>query len=121
MATSSLVPSATNSWYSTPHSSRFSRPGARPSGCTWWTSSAPQREALGRHRVEVADDDVGLEPVLEQRVGAAVDADEHRLVLADVRPQRGEVGAVVVAAHDDERVPALELGVERRQRRAARR
>ena len=68
-----------------------------------------------RHRVEVADDDVGLEPDLEQRVGAAVDADQHRLVLADVRPQRREVAAVVVAAHDDQRVPALELGAQRRQ------
>ena len=48
----------------------------------------------------------GLRPMLEQRVGAAVDADEHRLVLADVRTQRGEVAAVVVAAHDDERVAA---------------
>ena len=62
----------------------------------------------------------GFSPMLEQRVGAAVDADEHRPVLADVRAQRGEVAAVVVAAHDDERVPAGELGVERRQRRAAR-
>ncbi len=49
------------------------------------------RQAPSRHRVEVADDDVGLEAELEQRVGAAVDADEHRLVLADVRAQRREV------------------------------
>ena len=73
-----------------------------------------------RDGVEVADDDVGLEADLEQRVGAAVDADEHRLVLAQVRLQRREVALVVVAAHDDERVPALDLRAQRRQRRSAR-
>ena len=75
---------------------------------------AAAQRAVG-DRVEVADDDVGLEADLEQRVGAAVDADQHRLVLAQVRLQRREVAAVVVAAHDDERVPALDLGAERRQ------
>ena len=91
IATSSLVPSTTNSSYCTPHSTRCLAPGARPSGCTWWTSSAPIVERALRDRVEVADDDVGLEPDLEERVGAAVDADEHRLVLTDVRAQRAEV------------------------------
>ena len=38
--------------------------------------SAPQR--LVGHRVHVADDDVGREPGLHDRVGSAVDADEHR-------------------------------------------
>ena len=62
------------------------------------------------HRVEVADDDVGLEAELEQRVGAAVDADQHRLDLAEVARalQRGQVLAVVDAPHDDERVAVLE-------------
>src|SRR6185312_3047538 len=72
-------------------------------------------EALLRHRVEVADDDVGLEAVLEERVGTAVDADEHRPVLADVRAQRGEVGAVVVPAHDDECVATGEVGPDGRE------
>ena len=62
----------------------------------------------------------GFSPMLEQRVGAAVDADEHRPVLADVGPQRGEVALVVVAAHDDERVPALELACGAAGARAAR-
>ena len=57
-------------------------------------------------RVEVADDDVGLQLHREQRVGAAVDRDQHRLVLAHVGPQRLEIVLVVVAAHDDEHVPA---------------
>ena len=35
-------------------------------------------------RVHVADDEVGLVAGLEERVGAAVDADEDRAVLADV-------------------------------------
>ena len=59
-------------------------------------------------RVHVADDQVRLESGVEQRVGAAVDADEHRLELADVVLERLEVLLVVVAAdHDDARaVPA---------------
>ena len=62
----------------------------------------------------------GCEPDLEQRVGATVDGDEHRLVLADVRPQRAQVVPVVVAAHDDERVPAADLDVAAAGARAAR-
>ena len=61
-------------------------------------------------RVHVADDEVGLVPRLDERVGAAVDADEDRLVLADVVAQGLQVLLVVVAAHDDERVPAVEVG-----------
>ena len=73
-------------------------------------------EALLGNGIEVADDDVGLQPVLEERVGPAVDADEHRTVLADVGAQRGEIRAVVVTAHDDERVAALEVASQRGQR-----
>ena len=73
-------------------------------------------QARLRHRVEVADDHVGLQADFEQRVGAAVDADEHRPVLADVRAQRGEVAAVVVPAHHDQRVTSRELRVQRWQR-----
>ena len=47
---------------------------------------------------------------LQQRVRAAVHADQHRPVLADVGPQRRQVLAVVVAAHDDQDVPAVEIG-----------
>ena len=70
-------------------------------------------KCLLRDRVEVADDDLGLEADLEQRVRTAVDPDEHRLVLPDVGAQRLQVVAVVVAAHDHERVTALEVGLER--------
>ena len=75
-----------------------------------------------RHGVHVADDHVGLVAGLEQRVGAAVDADEHRPVLPDVGAQRREVLLVVVAPDDDEHVPAVELRCgcrARRRRRAA--
>ena len=51
----------------------------------------------GRHGVEVAQDDVRGEAHLEQGVGAAVDTDEHRPVLADVGAQDLEVLLVVVA------------------------
>ena len=64
------------------------------------------------HRVHVADDEVGLVPGLDERVGAAVDADEDRLVLADVVAQGLQVLLVVVAAHDDEGVPAVEVGAD---------
>ena len=109
MATSSLVPSATNSRYVDAPLERGSRvPGARPSGCTWCTSSAPQRRPVSDTESKSPMMMSGLRPMLEQRVGAAVDADQHRPVLADVRAQRGEVGAVVVPAHDDERVASGE-------------
>src|SRR5438874_1736885 len=46
---------------------------------------------------------------------STVDADQHRLVLADVRAEGREVRSVVVAADDDEGVPAAELRLDRRQ------
>ena len=73
-----------------------------------------------RDGVEVTDDHVGLQPDLEERVGAAVDADEHRSVLADVRAQRGEIAAVVVTAHHYERVSTGELRRAAAGARAAR-
>ena len=65
--------------------------------------------------VHVADDHVRREALLEQRVRAAVDADEHRAHVADVRAQRAQVALVVDAAHDDQRGPVAEVGVEARQ------
>ena len=50
----------------------------------------------------------GLVAGLAQRVGSAVDADQHRPVVADVGPERREVLLVVVAADDDQRVPPLD-------------
>ena len=63
----------------------------------------------------------GLKPCLEDRVGAAVDADEHRLDVADVGPQRAQVALVVDAAHDDQHRAVAEVGVEARQLELARR
>ena len=58
--------------------------------------------------VHVADDDVGPVTGLEQRIGAAINPDHHRPVLAKVGPKRREVLAVVVAANDDEDLPPFE-------------
>ena len=51
----------------------------------------PAAQRLVGDRVHVADDDVRPVAGLEQRVGAAVHADQHRPVLADVGAQRREV------------------------------
>ena len=64
--------------------------------------------------VEVPDDHVRGEPHLAQRVGAAVDRDEHRAEVADVRPHHPQVGLVARPARDDERVPVAEPRAERR-------
>ena len=72
----------------------------------------PAAQRVVGHRVHVADDEVGPVPRLDERVGAAVDADEDRLVLADVVAERLQVLLVVVAAHDDEGVPAVEVGAD---------
>ena len=72
-------------------------------------------EGVGGDRVEVADDHVRAQPTLEQGVGPTVDADQHRLVLGDVRPQGPQVLLVVVAPHHDEGVAAVQVGVQRWQ------
>ena len=101
--------------------SSSSRAGEKPSSRSCAISSAPQCNASSESESKSPMMMSRLEPSVEQRVGAAVDRDQHRLVLADVRPQRLEVVLVVVAAHDDQRVTA----VDRRRRgpaaRAARR
>ena len=70
--------------------------------------------AIGKG-VEVADDDVGSEADVEQRVGATVDRDEHRAKLPDVRAQRRKIVLVVVATHDDHRVASRDLRFQRRK------
>ena len=74
---------------------------------------AAAQRTLG-HRVEVADDHVGLQAELEQRVGAAVDTDEERSLLAHVAgaAEQVEVLAVVVTPHDDQDVTAAEVEPE---------
>ena len=72
----------------------------------------PAAQRLVGDRVHVAEDDVGLVAGLEQRVRAAVHRDHHRLVLADVGPEGGEVLAVVVAAdHDQDMPPAMSVSI----------
>ena len=56
-----------------------------------------------------------LEARLEQRVGAAVDRDQHRLEVADVRTNHAQVALHSRAARDDERVPVAEARRERRE------
>ena len=68
-----------------------------------------------RDRVEVPDDHVRLEPDLEQRVGAAVDGDEHRLEVPDVRPHDPEVALVARPAGDDDGVPVAEARLQGRE------
>src|SRR5699024_6810501 len=62
--------------------------------------------------VHVADDHVGPEPGVQDRVGAAVDTDDHGPVLPQERPQGGQVLLVVVAAHDDQHRPAGQVGAD---------
>src|SRR5438105_14266056 len=58
--------------------------------------------------IHVADDHVRLEAVLEERVSASVDRDEHRLEVTDVRPDDSEVALVPGTARDDERMAVAE-------------
>ena len=68
-----------------------------------------------RDRVEVADDHVRLQPDLEQRVGATVDGDEHRLEVADIRPHDPKVALVARPAGDDDGVTVAKAGLQRRE------
>ena len=61
-------------------------------------------------RVHVADDDGRQVAALEQRIGAAIDADQHRSVFAKVGTKRLQVFAIVVTPHDDEHLLAVEVG-----------
>src|SRR5215217_1308133 len=60
-------------------------------------------------RVHVAEDQVRLPPGLEQGVGSAVNPDDERPHLPQVRPQSREVLSVVVASHHDEYLAATHL------------
>ena len=75
--------------------------------------AAAQRLLAGR--VHVADDHVGSESLFEQRLGPAVDRDDHGPHVADERPQRAQVALVTDAAHDDERRAIAKVGREARQ------
>ena len=107
---SSLVPAASNCSYGSPSAVEPIRTGRLPVGVGVHDELRAAVQRRVGHRVEVADDDVGLEAELEQRVGAAVDADRDGLDLPQVAGalQGGEVLAVVDAPHHDEGVAALE-------------
>ncbi len=78
-------------------------------------SSAPALERLVRDGVHVADDHVRLVAGLEESVGAAVDADEHGLEVADVRLDDVQVALHPGAAGDDERVPVAKARLHLRE------
>jgi hypothetical protein len=63
-----------------------------------------------RDRIHIAHDDVGLVPGLEQRVGAAVDGDQHRLEVPDIRPHDPKVSLVTRPACDDKGVAVAKPG-----------
>ena len=62
----------------------------------------------GADRIRVADDDVRLVTGGAQHVRPSVDADQHRLVLADVVLEPLEVGLVIRPRRDDHRLAALD-------------
>ncbi len=66
-------------------------------------------------RVEVPDDHVRLEADLEQRIGASVDGNEHRLEVPDVRADDPEVALVAGATGHDDGVPVAEPRLQRRE------
>jgi hypothetical protein len=70
----------------------------------------PRPQGLVAGGVHVAEDDVRLPTLLEQRVGAAVDADQHGIDVADVSAQRLQVTPVGGAADDDQNVAIAEAG-----------
>jgi hypothetical protein len=70
--------------------------------------AARQRHVRGG--VHVAEDQVGLQPLFQQRVGAAVDPDEHGPHVADVRLQRPQIAAIGGASDDDQDMAVAEVG-----------
>ena len=68
-----------------------------------------RRVARGVH---VAHHEVGDPTLLERCVGAAVDGDDHRALVAHIRAQRAQVALVVDPADDDQRRTIAQLGGE---------
>ena len=89
--------------------------GRPPVGVRVHEQLGARAQSRVRDRVEVADDHVRLEPDLEQRIGAAVDGDEHRLEVPDVRADDPEVALVPGPACDDDGVPVAEPRLQRRE------
>ena len=75
----------------------------------------PRAKRLVGGGVHVAEHDVGLQADFEDRVGAAVHADEHRTHVAYVGPKRAQVLAIGGPPYDDQRVTLAEAGAHRGQ------
>src|SRR4029077_10325604 len=59
-------------------------------------------EGLVRQRIHVAHDHVRLIASLEECIRTAVDGDQHRLEVADVRPDHPQVALMTGTARNDE-------------------
>ena len=115
MATSSLIPGEGKTEDGSPSRSIRSRPGAPAVGIGVDDELGAALERLVRDRVHVADDHVRLVAGLDQGVGAAVDADEHGLEVADVRLDDVKVALHPGAAGHDERVSIPEARLHLRE------
>ena len=104
-ATSSLIPGAETVANGSPSALEALGAGRPPVRVRVHEQLGPRAERGVRDRVEVADDHVRLQPDLEQRVGASVDRDEHRLEVPDVRAHDPEVALVARPTRDDDGVP----------------
>ena len=78
---------------------------------------ASQSRVAGR--IHVPEDHVRLEAGLQDRVGPAVDGDDHGPHVPDICPQRLQVVPVAVAPHDDQNVPVAKRSAGRRKLDAA--
>ena len=112
---SSLIPGAETVANGSPSLVSRSAPGAAAVRVRVHEQLGAATERRVGDGVEVADDHVRLHPHLEQRVGASVDGEEHRLEVADVRPHDPEVALVARPARDDDRVPLAEARLQRRE------
>ena len=114
-ATSSLVPVAGTTSYGTPSSLAARLAGRRAVAIAVDEKLRAAAQRLVGHGVHVTDDHVRLVAGLEQRVGAAVDADQDRLEVADVRPDHAQVALVAGPTRDDQRMPVAEARLQRRE------
>ena len=112
---SSLIPGVETTWYANAELLAAGGAGRGAVAVRVDEDLGAGAQRAVRDRVHVADDHVGLEPGLEQRVGAAVDRDQHGLEVADVRADDPQVALVPGPARDDERVPVAEARLERRE------
>ena len=104
---SSDVPVASKRTHGNPRALTRSETRRLPARVSVYDQLGTGDEGLGGHGIHVADDHRGLQAELQECIRASVDTDEHRIELADVRPQRPKVFSIVVSAHDDKDMSAL--------------